>query len=151
MIAHYGHKAIEDRGSNLAFDGAFRMEVKNGKEVRFDISDCPLSPGEIVAESGIYEICHADEPRVTVLLLRNTLFSYCKQCGNEVRYKLIQPVPHISEDPDFLEDFEEAGNSSTKLAVPNNTIPLQLGLAHGFRFWQQFVQAWADCSENGDL
>jgi hypothetical protein len=125
--------------------------VKNGNDVQFDLSDCTLTPGDLVSESGIYEICHADEPRVRVLLLRNTFFSYCKQCGDRVRYKLIKAVPHISEDPDFLEDFEEEDNSSTELTIPNNTIPRQLGLAHGFRFWQQLIQAWAGGSEGGDL
>lgn len=111
------------------------MEAKNRNDVQSNFSDCTLSPGEQVAESGIYEICHADEPRVTVLLLRNTFFSYCKQCGERVRYRLVQAVPHISEDTDFLENVEEENNSSTKLTAPN-AVPPQLGLAHGFRFWQ---------------
>lgn len=127
-----------------------KTEIKNGSDAGYDVSDCTLSPGELVDESGIYEICHADEPRVTVLLLRNTFFSYCKQCGDRVRYKLIEAVPHISEDPDFLENFEEEGNSSTKVKSPS-TVPLQLGLAYGFRFWQQLIQAWAGGSEGGDL
>jgi hypothetical protein len=29
--------------------------------------------------------------------------------------------------------------------------PLQLGIAHGFRFWQQIVQAWGGGSESGNL
>lgn len=129
-----------------------KTEVKNGSDPGYDVSDCTLSPGELVDESGIYEICHADEPRVTALLLRNTFFSYCKQCGDRVRYKLIEAVPHISEDPDFFEDLEEEeDNSSTKLTIPNNTVPQQLGLAHGFRFWQQLIQAWAGGSEGGNL
>lgn len=131
---------------------AVKNEVRNCSDVRHDVSDCTLSPGDLVSESGIYEICHADEPRVTVLLLRNTFFSYCKQCGDRVRYRLIDAVPHISEDPDFFEDLEEEeDNSSTNLTIPNNTVPQQLGLAHGFRFWQQFIQAWAGGSEGGDL
>lgn len=109
------------------------MEAKNRNEVRSDSSDCTLLPGELVVESGIYEICHADEARVTVLLLRNTFFSYCKRCEDRVRYKLIEAVPHISEDTDFLENLEEEDNSSTKLTAPN-IVPLQLNLAHGFRF-----------------
>jgi hypothetical protein len=149
------------------------MEVKNGNHIRFDVSDCTLNPGELVRESGIYEICHVDEPRVTALFLRNTFFPYCKRCGESVRYKLIQAVPHISEDADFLEDFEEVDNSTTNLTIPNNTVPFELpgsqdarvlflilvlyvmgwelGVAHGFRFWQQLVQAWAGGSEGGNL
>ena len=143
--------AVRDAaGEKFVFLEPLEMEVKNINDVCFDFSDCTLSPGELVAESGIYEICHADEPRVTVMLLRNTFFSFCKQCGDRVRYKLIQAVPHISEDADFREEFEEEGNSSTKLTAPT-TVPLQLGLAHGFRFWQQLVQAWAGGSDGGNI
>lgn len=147
------------------------MEVKNGNGIHYDISDCPISPGTLVEESGIYEICHVDEPRVTVLLLRNTFFPHCERCGENVRYKLVQAVPHISEDPDFLAGFEEADNSPLNLTIPNNTVPQwspqhalllallllsrvmgwKLGVGHGFRFWQQFVQAWAGGTEGGNI
>jgi|SRR5579864_2571684 len=129
------------------------MKVRNGSEVRIEQSDCPLMPGEIVEESGIYEICHTDEPRSSVILLRNSFFPHCKQCGDLVRYRLIQSVPHISEDPDFLEKFPETDpdNPTSRMAVPNNTLPLQLGMAHGFRFWQQIAPAWAGGSEGGNL
>src|SRR5215469_46867 len=118
------------------------MKVRNGNGVRFDQSDCLLLPGETVQESGVYEICHSDEPRSSLILLRNTFFPYCKQCAEQVRYKLVQSVPHISEDADFLEEFPEADPDSppAKMAVPNNAFPLQLGIAHGFRFWHEIVQ-----------
>jgi hypothetical protein len=118
---------------------------------KLDQSDCPFSVGELVEESGIYEICHVDEPRVTVLLTRHTIFPYCRRCGDSVRYKLIQAAPHISEDPDFLEDLTETDNPQWKMTVPNNTFPFQLGLAHGFRFWQHIVQTWRRGPEGGDL
>lgn len=126
--------------------------MKNGNHVVYDQSDCPLLPGEIVQESGVYEICHADEPRVSVLLLKNTFFPYCKQCGEDVRYRMVQAAPHISEDPDFLEDFPEIhpDNPETRIVIPNNTSPQQLGIAHGFRFWQ-IVQAWTNGPDGGSL
>ena len=130
------------------------MEAKNGNGIHYDVSDCTICPGTPVEESGIYEICHVDEPRVTLLLLRNTFFPSCKRCGENVRYKLVQAVPHISEDPDFLEDCEPADNSPLNLTIPNITVPfqlVQLGVGHGFRFWQQFVQAWAGGTEGGDI
>ncbi len=117
------------------------MPTKNETLSRFEQSDCTLSPGEIVEQSGVYEICHADEPRTPVLLLKNTFFPYCRQCGNLVRYKLIQAAPHISEDPDLSEDFQETDNPLLRQIVPNNIVPLQLGMAHGFRFSQQTLQA----------
>jgi len=127
------------------------MRVKNSKAARYDQSDCMISPGELVESSGIYEICHADEPRVTVLFLRNTFFPSCRQCGDQVRFRLIQAAPHISEDPDFLEDFPEEDIPSAEVISPTGTFPLQLGVAHGFRFWPQMVPARRDSSDNGNL
>lgn len=129
------------------------MEEKKRNERQFDQSDCLLIPGEIVQESGVYEICHSDEPRSSLILLRNTFFPYCRQCAELVRYKLVQSVPHISEDTDFLEEFpeEDPDSPATKMAVPNNAFPLQLGIAHGFRFWNQIVQTWTGGPEDGNL
>lgn len=129
------------------------MEEKKRSGRQFDQSDCLLIPGEIVQESGVYEICHSDEPRSSLILLRNTFFPYCKQCAELVRYKLVQSVPHISEDTDFLEESPETDPESPakKMAVPMNASPLQLGIAHGFRFWRQMVQTWTGGPEDGNL
>lgn len=101
----------------------------------YDQSDCTLNPGESVEESGIYEICHSDEPRTTLLLLRNSFFPFCRRCGDSVRFKLVQPAPHISEDPDFTEVLEDIDNPLLNQGTPMS--PAQLGLAYGFRFLQE--------------
>ena len=119
--------------------------------ISFDQSDCQLSPGEMVEESGVYEICHSDEPRAMVLLLRNSFFPYCRQCGDSVRFKLVQAAPHISEDPDFMAEVAKTDNSLLNQPIPNSEFPRQLGLTHGFRFLQNLVQAWRSGSESGDL
>jgi hypothetical protein len=124
---------------------------KQAPTPKYDQSDCPLAAGEMVEHSGIYEICHVDEPRVTVVLTRNTIFPLCRRCGDAVRYKLIQSAPHISEDPDFLEEFTETDNPKYIMAVPETRFPFQLGVAHGFRFWQNVVQTWGESAESGDL
>lgn len=116
----------------------------------FDQSDCTLAPGEPVSESGVYEICHVDEPRRTALLLRNTIFPFCRRCGDSVRYRLVQSAPHISEDSDFVEGFKE-DNPIVMSGVLDSSFPLQLGRPHGFRFWQQIVQAWRSSAEGGNL
>lgn len=126
------------------------MNVKEYNPTLFDQSDCLLTPGEAVKESGIYEICHVDEPRIMVFLLRNTLFPYCKRCAHQVRYKLVHAAPHISEDPDFTEDFPEPDDPAATMAVPANAFPLQLGIAHGFRF-SQIAQAWETGSEDSNV
>lgn len=102
-------------------------------------------------ESGVYEICHSDEPRTTVLLLRSSFFPYCRQCGESVRFKLVQAAPHISEDPDFMEEVLNPDNSLMNRSIPTTEFPRQLGMAHGFRFLQNIVQAWRSGSESGDL
>jgi hypothetical protein len=116
----------------------------------FDQSDCHLLPGELIEHSGIYEICHYDESRATVMLMRNTIFPYCRQCAERVRYRLLQPVPHISEDPDFREDQHPSDNPLYKMQIPT-TFPTQLDKEHGFRFHQDHLQTWPAGSDRGDL
>jgi hypothetical protein len=115
----------------------------------YDQSDCTLLPGDLIEHSGVYEICHFDENRATVILTRNAIFPYCRRCAERVRYKLIQPVPHISEDPDFREEVSD--NPDYLMQVPNKTFPMQLGKAHGFRFQQDVLQTWPGGPEGGDL
>jgi hypothetical protein len=67
----------------------------------FDQSDCPFEPGTLVPQSGLYEVCHKDERRTPAVLLAGELFLECRRCGGDVRYRLLRPAPHISEDPDF--------------------------------------------------
>ena len=117
----------------------------------FDQSDCSLEPGSSVPESGLYEICHADEPRSKVILTRDSTFPFCRKCEERVRYKLLQAVPHISEDPDFTEFSDDPYNPPEQSAAPKRELPLQLGRAHGFRFWQNDLQAWGESEERGNL
>jgi hypothetical protein len=117
----------------------------------FDQTDCVLAPGELVEQSGIYEICHQDEPRASVILMRHTIFPYCRRCGERVRYKILELIPHISEDPDFQEDPPETDNPPHKMMIPTPTFPMQLGRAHGFRFQQEVLQTWASGPQGGDL
>ncbi len=117
-----------------------------------------LNPGELIQHSGVYEICHEDETRATVILMRDTVFPYCRQCGDRVRYKLVQAAPHISEDQDFREDPDEdpdpgptGDNPGYLMQVPTSTLPVQLGRAHGFRFHQDNLQARRSGPDGGDL
>ena len=127
------------------------MSTENIILKKFDQSECLISPGEIVTRSGIYEICHADEPSVTVLLTVNTIFPFCRQCGDRVRYKLLHAAPHISEDEDFQEDFSTPDNPARRIVFPKYSLPLQLGISHGFRFGQETFQAGRSGTDSGDL
>ena len=117
---------------------------------RFSQSDCALCPGEVIEQSGIYEICHHDEKRTTVILMRNTYFPYCRRCGERVRYKLLQVVPHISEDEDFRE-APAADNPQYLMQIPISQSPTQLGREHGFRFHQENLQTWRSGPDGRDL
>jgi hypothetical protein len=57
------------------------MELNDTNIEVFDQSDCTLAPGELIEHSGIYEICHQDEPRASVILMRNSIFPFCRRCG----------------------------------------------------------------------
>jgi hypothetical protein len=127
------------------------MELNTRNIELYDQTDCTLAPGELVEQSGIYVICHQDEPRASVILMRHTVFPYCRRCGEMVRYKIQELVPHISEDPDFQEDLPGADNPLHKMDIPTSTFPMQLGRAHGFRFQQDTLQAWAGGPQGGDL
>ncbi len=127
------------------------MHQQHANCSQYDQSDCNINPGETVEQSGIYEICHSDEPRATLLLIRNSFFPYCRQCGDSVRFRLVQAAPHISEDPDFNEAASEIDNSLLNQGTPINLFPTQLGIAHGFRFLQEVAPPWGTGSGNGDL
>ena len=139
------------RHAGQAQEGTQQEKMTPRNTTLFDQTDCVLAPGELVEQSGIYEICHQDEPRATVILMRNTIFPYCRRCGEMVRYKILELVPHISEDPDFQEDPPETDNPSHKMMIPTPTFPLQLGRAHGFRFQQETLQTWTDGPNGGDI
>jgi hypothetical protein len=113
----------------------------------FDQSDCLLIPGEPVENSGIYEMCHTDEPRETVLLFRGGHFPVCSICGAGVRYKLVKAAPHVSEDPDFARDPAETDHPLLT-AVPTCML---YGHAHGFEAAEDGVQAWRESPGSGDL
>jgi hypothetical protein len=127
------------------------MDLKDITTPAFDQTDCALCPGELVESSGIYEICHHDEPRANVLLMRNTFFPYCRRCGELVRYKVLELVPHISEDPDFQEDLPLPDNPPHQMRIPTSTFPMQLSRAHGFRFQQDTLQPGPGSPQSGDL
>jgi hypothetical protein len=79
----------------------FHAQAGDGGASFHDPPDCPYVPNQVIPVSGIYEICHKNESRVMALLLRHDFFPLCIQCGEDVRYRLVRRVAHISEDLDF--------------------------------------------------
>jgi len=66
-----------------------------------DSNDCPYAAGDLVPDSGIYELCHQDKPADTLVFIRGAVFSECVCCGSKARYRLLRAAPYLMEDPDF--------------------------------------------------
>ena len=62
-----------------------------------------LVAGQVVRESGIYEVLHDREHRPShdVLMYRDQVFPACDQCGKKVRFKVVRTAPYIF-DADFV-------------------------------------------------
>ena len=60
-------------------------------------------PGEVIAESGIYEVVHHRGHRAThdAVMVRGNQFPACDQCGASVRFKIKRTAPYIFHDEDF--------------------------------------------------
>ena len=63
-------------------------------------------PGQLVVESGIYEVIHDKNHRQAheAVMRCSDLFPVCDQCGLRVRFKLIRSAPYIFDDEDFSKD-----------------------------------------------
>jgi hypothetical protein len=64
-----------------------------------------LRCGEMVRNSGIYEVVHggghAEVEGNTVVALSGEVVQPCNTCADEVQMRLLYEAPHVSEDPDF--------------------------------------------------
>jgi hypothetical protein len=59
--------------------------------------------GDVVPQTGIYEVVHARGHRVPheVVLHREDAFPDCEGCGADVRFRVIRTAPYIFDDEDF--------------------------------------------------
>ena len=62
--------------------------------------------GESVPQSGLYRAEHVEAgcDQAQMVLIRSERFPECPVCGSNVRFTLVQAVPHIHEDPDFSKE-----------------------------------------------
>ncbi len=60
-------------------------------------------PGDVIVESGIYEVVHYRGHRAThdAVMVRGNQFPACDQCGASVRFKIKRTAPYIFHDEDF--------------------------------------------------
>ena len=59
--------------------------------------------GERAPESGIYEVVHGGKHRESRrgIMVRGQKFPPCQQCGDQVRYVLVESIQYIFDDEDF--------------------------------------------------
>jgi hypothetical protein len=62
--------------------------------------------GDVVRQSGIYEVIHDREHRETheVVMISGTHFPDCETCKEKVRFRLVRTAPYIFRDSDFEEE-----------------------------------------------
>lgn len=62
--------------------------------------------GDVVHQSGIYEVVHDHGHRETheVVMISGEHFPDCETCGEKVRFGLIRTAPYIFQDEDFEEE-----------------------------------------------
>jgi hypothetical protein len=89
---HTGTFASKDRGQRPRHTSA-----PPPSESKFSLS------GDIVRESGIYEVIHEGPHRDSheVVLLASDLFPSCDICSERVLFRLVRSAPYIFTDRDF--------------------------------------------------
>lgn len=62
--------------------------------------------GEVVRQSGIYEVLHDREHRQAheVVMISGEKFPDCETCKDKVHFRLIRTAPYIFQDEDFEEE-----------------------------------------------
>jgi len=62
--------------------------------------------GDVVRQSGIYEVVHDREHREAheVVMISGAHFPDCETCKDKVRFRLIRTAPYIFQDSDFEEE-----------------------------------------------
>ena len=84
---------LEDRPDRLSGPGPRRS---NHDRVFF-------AAGQIIPESGIYEVLHEQDhrPRHESVLVKGDRFPFCESCNERVRFRVVRTAPYIFHDPDF--------------------------------------------------
>jgi len=86
-----------------------RFQLKGGGKSRRHSgpgqSGLLFGAGEIVKETGIYEVVHDREHRERheVVMLSGDSFPPCDNCAERVRFRLVRTAPYIFQDEDFEE------------------------------------------------
>lgn len=62
-------------------------------------------PGQVVPESGIYEVIHDADHRQAhdAVMIMGNRFPSCDSCEQRVRFRIVRTAPYIFQDQDFEE------------------------------------------------
>lgn len=62
-----------------------------------------FAAGQIIPESGIYEVIHEGDHRQRhdSVLVKGDRFPFCDTCNERVRFRVLRTAPYIFHDPDF--------------------------------------------------
>lgn len=88
---------------------AFRAQAEDRKSSRHGGSrpnGRRYRSGEVVRQSGIYEVIHDREHREAheVVMISGEYFPDCETCKEKVRFSLVRTAPYIFQDEDFEEE-----------------------------------------------
>lgn len=64
-----------------------------------------FKPGDLVPESGIYEVIHNGDHRQAhdAVMIHGDPFPACETCNEQVRFRIVRTAPYIFQDQDFEE------------------------------------------------
>lgn len=65
-----------------------------------------FGPGDRVPRPGVYSVAHRNGHRANhevLLLTDDDTFPPCRECGEQVRFRLVLHAPHVLHDRDFEE------------------------------------------------
>lgn len=88
---------------------AFRVQAEGTNNLRHGgarSNDRRYRSGEVVRQSGIYEVLHDRGHRESheVVMISSDRFPDCETCKDKVRFRLVRTAPYIFQDEDFEEE-----------------------------------------------
>lgn len=74
-------------------------------------------PGDAVPTSGIYTAVHVDHRQPhDIVAIQSERFPPCRQCGNEVQFRIARLLPHMTHDFDLAGPDAESLKRKAKAA-----------------------------------
>ena len=88
---------------NIRVHGGIKGPSHIGRTASFAKTN---KPGDVVRQSGIYEVVHDGDHRAAheVVMISGDNFPNCETCDQNVRFRLIRTAPYIFQDQDFEEN-----------------------------------------------